>query len=92
MEINIDIDDIVAAISPTEFMELCEKYDILTEFTADEILDGIETSEIVENVVRQPDFDVFYMLEEWFSFARKGDIEGVIEWLEAYGYEVTKNK
>ena len=87
IEIDIDAYDISEVISEKEMRELCEDWygldKIINLFTPDEVLDNIETSDIVENVARRPDFD-------WLYFARMGDVEQVIEWLETYGYKVTK--
>lgn len=88
-EFDVDVYDISKVISEEEMKELCEDGygldNVLNLFTPDEILDNIETSDIVANVARRPDFD-------WISFASIGDIDKVIEWLESYGFEVTENK
>ena len=58
---------IAAEIEPSEMKELCEEYglhSIVDLFIPDEILDEIKTSDIVENVVRRYDFNVYNILEE----------------------------
>lgn len=90
-EFDIDAYDISKVISEKEMKELCEDYgleQVINLFTSDEILENIDTSEIIENVVRKYDFDVSAMLEEWLSFAGNSNIEDVIEWLKSYGYKV----
>ena len=93
-EFDVDAYDISKVISEEEMKELCEDGygldNVINLFTSDEILDNIDTSDIVECVVRRTDFDVYNMLEEWLSFAGISNIDEVIKWLESYGYKVTE--
>lgn len=93
-EFDIDAYDISKVISETEMKELCEDYygldKVVNLFTPDEILNSIETSDIIKNVAIRFDFDICDMLEEFLSLEGNDEIKQVIEWLESYGYKVTK--